>query len=157
MKPSIKIDSPCSEKWYKMSGDKKVRHCSKCRFNVYNFKEMSEKEIEDLLKENDKVCVRLYMRQDGTYMTKDCQKKKRRKQFLAVASFVMLLPFSILLFTSNSYSDFERRVHKIPVIGKIIKSLTPRTTVIMGAKCPPTVPGTKTPATQNNPAQTSSE
>ena len=34
----IRIASPCPADWDKMVGDERVRHCSECNFNVYNFR-----------------------------------------------------------------------------------------------------------------------
>jgi uncharacterized protein (DUF2141 family) len=56
-----------------MQGDERVRHCSECNLNVYNFSAMSEREIQRLLlAKNGKVCARWYRRRDGTILTADC-------------------------------------------------------------------------------------
>lgn len=68
------VASPCPASWEAMSGDDKVRFCSECKLNVYNLSEMSKTEAEKLLRshEGDRLCIRLYLRADGTIITQDC-------------------------------------------------------------------------------------
>jgi hypothetical protein len=91
----LRIASPCTESWNSMVGDERVRHCGKCRLNVFNFKELSEQEVRDLLvKTQGRVCARLYRRADGTVLTKDCPTgvaALRKKVFAAVTMSVALL------------------------------------------------------------------
>jgi hypothetical protein len=74
MLPEIKIASPCTASWELMTGDNQSRHCSECNRNVYNFSEMTSKEIEQLIaaSNGDRLCARLYRRTDGTILTSDC-------------------------------------------------------------------------------------
>jgi hypothetical protein len=56
-----------------MQGDHRVRHCSECNLNVYNFSAMPEREIQRLLlAKNERLCARWYRRSDGTILTSDC-------------------------------------------------------------------------------------
>jgi hypothetical protein len=56
-----------------MQGDERVRHCSECNLNVYNFSAMSQREIRRLLlAKNERLCARWYRRSDGTIITADC-------------------------------------------------------------------------------------
>jgi hypothetical protein len=56
-----------------MSGDDRVRHCTLCDLNVYNFANMKRDEILELLARSEgRVCARLYRRADGTLLTSDC-------------------------------------------------------------------------------------
>src|SRR5882672_2587042 len=67
------IASPCPASWDRMKGDGRSRHCDQCNLNVYNFSEMTEREIKRLLADsNGRVCGRLYRRSDGTILTRDC-------------------------------------------------------------------------------------
>jgi hypothetical protein len=69
----IKIASPCPADWNKMTGDDRIRHCAQCDLSVYNFAALSESEIKTLISAHeDKLCVRLYRRGDGTLITRDC-------------------------------------------------------------------------------------
>jgi hypothetical protein len=69
----VKVASPCAASWDAMSGNEQARFCRQCAEYVYNFSEMTEDEIAALIKEKEgKVCVRLFLRSDGTMMTADC-------------------------------------------------------------------------------------
>jgi hypothetical protein len=69
----IRIASPCSANWEQMAGDDRVRHCTECRLNVYNFAAMTRSEAERVIEEREgRLCARIYRRADGTILTKDC-------------------------------------------------------------------------------------
>ncbi|MBL8910159.1 MAG: hypothetical protein JNM17_05570 [Archangium sp.] len=93
----IRIASPCTEDWASMSGDERVRHCAKCKLNVFNTREMSEDDVRAMLiaKSNGgRVCARVYRRRDGTILTKDCPTGVaaiRRKAVMAVATAASML------------------------------------------------------------------
>lgn len=56
-----------------MHGDDRSRFCRQCNLHVYNFAQMSQREIEQLLAEKEgRVCARIYQRSDGTVLTQDC-------------------------------------------------------------------------------------
>lgn len=71
---NIRIASPCSVDWEKMEGDDRVRFCSACQLNVYNFSEMTEREIRRLIEDHEgrRLCGQLYRRKDGTILTRNC-------------------------------------------------------------------------------------
>jgi hypothetical protein len=75
-----------------MAGDDRVRHCSFCSLNVYNFAEMTRDEVRELLERADgRICGRLYQRADGTLMTKDCPSRlsaARQRVTRLAASFI---------------------------------------------------------------------
>jgi hypothetical protein len=78
MLPDIRVASPCSADWEKMIGDDRVRHCSQCNLNVYNLSAMTNDEVERLIAAREgRLCVRLYRRQDGTILTRDCPSQSR--------------------------------------------------------------------------------
>jgi len=55
-----------------MAGDDRVRHCSQCNRNVYNFAAMTLAEVDELIStREDRLCARLYQREDGTILTSD--------------------------------------------------------------------------------------
>ena len=126
-----------------MKGSAQVRHCDKCRFNVYNFAEMDQTEIDDVLTQG-KVCGRLFLRPDGTYLTKNCQKKNRRKRYLKVFGLAALLPLACVPFidTSNfESSPLVNRMRSLPLIGGLVNKMYPQKFVIMGEIiCPPSPP-----------------
>ena len=69
----IRIAAPCPTSWEAMAGDDRVRHCTLCDLNVYNLAELRRDEIRELFLRNEgRVCVRMYRRADGTILTSDC-------------------------------------------------------------------------------------
>src|SRR5262249_37791326 len=69
----IRIAAPCDATWERMAGDERVRHCTLCDLNVYNFAKMTRDEVRELLARTEgRVCARLYRRADGTLLTSDC-------------------------------------------------------------------------------------
>lgn len=81
------LATPCIVSWDDMQGDGRVRHCRRCRKNVYNFAELTRSEIDALIvKHEGSLCARLFLRADGTVLTKDCTRDIRiRPSRLAVA------------------------------------------------------------------------
>lgn len=75
---NLRIASPCSAKWEEMKGTDWMRHCTECNLNVYNFSEMTWKEVECLVASRQgRLCARFYRRADGTMLTQDCPKGLR--------------------------------------------------------------------------------
>jgi len=74
MQPQIHVATPCTADWERMTGDNRVRHCAQCNLNVYNFAEMTSREIQRLVaaSKGERLCGRLYRRADGTILTRDC-------------------------------------------------------------------------------------
>lgn len=69
----LRIASPCTASWEDMEGDDRSRFCEQCKLNVYNFAEMTQGEIEQLiLRKEGRVCARLFRRRDGTVLVRDC-------------------------------------------------------------------------------------
>jgi hypothetical protein len=69
----MRIASPCSVGWERMSGDEKVRYCAECKLHVYNISEMSREQVASLIASKEgRICARLYRRADGSVLTKDC-------------------------------------------------------------------------------------
>jgi len=79
-----------------MTGNNRVRFCSECHLNVYNFAELTRPEAEDLLRSTEgRICGRLYRRADGTVITKDCpvglRTARQRVARVATAAFAALV------------------------------------------------------------------
>jgi hypothetical protein len=56
-----------------MTGDNRVRFCGHCQLNVYNISALSRIEAEKLITSTEgRLCARLFRRDDGTILTKDC-------------------------------------------------------------------------------------
>jgi hypothetical protein len=70
----ISVASPCQADWQQMKGDERVRHCTLCQQKVYNLSGMSRREAATLITQREgRLCVRLYLRPDGTLVTSDCR------------------------------------------------------------------------------------
>src|SRR5258708_2138620 len=78
MKQEVRIASPCSADWGRMVGNERVRYCSQCKLDVYNFSEMARAEIEEIVAQREgRLCARFYQRSDGTMMTRNCPARFR--------------------------------------------------------------------------------
>lgn len=86
----LRVASPCPVAWSDLTGEERVRFCNLCKKNVYNISEMNRREAEELVKSNEgNLCVRMYIRKDGTILTNDCPvglRKVRDVIFWAVAA-----------------------------------------------------------------------
>ncbi len=70
---NVEIATPCPADWNDMKGDDRVRFCGQCRLHVYDFATLSRDEAERLIRETEgRLCGRIYRRDDGTIMTRDC-------------------------------------------------------------------------------------
>ncbi len=91
----IEIASPCHVSWDEMTGDERARLCRHCQLNVYNLGEMTRDEAEAfLISREGRACVRLYRREDGTVLTRDCPvgvRYLRRRFARAVAALASVL------------------------------------------------------------------
>jgi hypothetical protein len=100
---NLRIAAPCPTSWEAMAGDERVRHCSLCNLNVYNFAELTADEVRLLLVRSEgRVCARLYRRADGTVLTRDCptglRALRRRASRAAVAVIAALLSLPAMAF-----------------------------------------------------------
>jgi hypothetical protein len=106
---SIRIAEPCHASWDEMAGDERVRHCTLCSLNVYNFAEMSRNDVRELLLRTEgRVCARLYRRADGTLLTRDCptgfRALQRRASRVAATLIASLLTLPAWAFGGTSCS-----------------------------------------------------
>jgi len=93
---SVRIASPCSANWAEMYGNERKRHCSEYKLNVYNLSEMTQREAENfLINSEGRVCLRIFRRNDGTVLTKDCpigwQAVKKKISRAATAAFALIM------------------------------------------------------------------
>lgn len=92
---NVRIASPCSADWNRMTGDDRVRFCGDCNKNVYSTAGMTRAETRELLTQHagGELCLRIYRRADGTILTSDCsvgandRKKKVRRLAIAAGAF----------------------------------------------------------------------
>jgi hypothetical protein len=107
----IRVASPCPISWEQMRGNDRVRFCTECQLNVYNFAELTRTEAEEVLRTTEgRLCGRLYLRADGTLITKDCpvgfRATRRRAARLAGAVFAALISMvSVVLGQKQSAQD----------------------------------------------------
>src|SRR5215813_14428582 len=100
---SLRVASPCHASWDDMTGDDRVRFCTACSLNVYNFAAMTGDEVRSLIANSTgRVCGRLYRRSDGTLITRDCpvglRAVRRRVRRLVGAVFATVLSLGSLAF-----------------------------------------------------------
>lgn len=69
---TVRIATPCRERWEDMVGDDVVRHCGRCERDVYDLSAMRAAEAEAFLARVADPCVRLRRRRDGRVVTADC-------------------------------------------------------------------------------------
>jgi carboxypeptidase family protein len=66
----LKIVSPCSTDWDRMSGDEKKRFCSECDKFVYDFSQMTRSQVEAIVSiHRGRMCARITRRPDGSLVT----------------------------------------------------------------------------------------
>jgi hypothetical protein len=163
----LRIASPCTESWNAMSGDERVRHCAKCKLNVFNVKELKEDEVRALLlKSEGKVCGRVYRRADGTVLTKDCPTgvAALRKKALGAVTMAVALLLGVVGWrlgksrecatganeswfdrvVTSRFIDAREELRSTRTFGPMVNELWPQD-VVMGAMValppPPSTPG----------------
>lgn len=80
---SIRVASPCSVSWDAMTGDERKRFCGQCSRHVFNLSGLDRAAAEELVggaaQAGERVCVRFFVRPDGTVLTADCPVGKRAR------------------------------------------------------------------------------
>lgn len=77
----LEVASPCPTPWDSMSGGARSRHCTVCDKAVYDVRQLTEVEVLRLLaRGGEPPCVRLFRRDDGRVLTKDCTEGRRRRR-----------------------------------------------------------------------------
>ena len=94
-----------------MRGDDRVRFCGQCKLHVYNLSEMPEAEAQQLVREREgRMCVRLFRRQDGTVLTRDCPVGIRALRQRLVRSVVALAGLVLAMIGGTAFGS---RVSKL--------------------------------------------
>jgi len=114
----VAVAAPCPISWEGMEsieGDERIRHCTLCRLNVYNLSDMTRKEVKELFQNSDEqLCIRLYRRQDGTIITRDCPvgrrlvdacKRKMRAVAAALLAFLHIIPAKASDLSYKEYTE----------------------------------------------------
>jgi hypothetical protein len=141
----IQVASPCTVSWETMSGDGRVRYCSKCSNSVYHLSEMTREQAQALIvKEEGRLCVRYFQRADGTVMTRDCPESSHRRRHLLKAGALVLLPlllvslFLFLLLFMDRPSQARTRLRHVEPFRAVFDWFDPP--VVMGKLCLPPPP-----------------
>jgi hypothetical protein len=134
---NLRIATPCQTTWESMAGDERVRHCTLCNLNVYNFAEMTRDEVRQLLVQTEgRVCARLYQRADGTVLTRDCptglRALRRRASRIAAALIAALLTLPSLAFGGTAGKKPRLKTHGSRVKLRIERVATPQPAVFGG-------------------------
>lgn len=126
---TLRVASPCSADWRKMTGDSRVRMCAECNKNVYDISAMTEAEALALLRRESGACVRFYKRADGRVMTSDCPvgvvDRRKRLRILAVAS-VPLVAATVAALGAASKAGHHT--------GQVVESVDPTPDLQQGAR-----------------------
>lgn len=148
----LEVASPCYERWDNMKGDERVRHCASCKLNVYNVRELTASEVEELVaRSSGRVCMRLYRRWDGTVLTRDCPMGLQRARVKVAAALltatafvgVLLLPLIRLGGSERAeemedytfaerLGEFKQEAYAWPVVGSLLEKVAPQPRATMG-------------------------
>jgi hypothetical protein len=134
---SLRIATPCQASWEVMAGDERVRHCTLCSLNVYNFAEMTRAEVRDLLVRTEgRVCARMYRRADGTVLTRDCptglRAMRQRASRVAAAVVAALCTLPAFALGGRSSETPRLKIHGSKVKLEIERVATPQPAVLAG-------------------------
>jgi len=137
----LRVASPCSADWNEMQGDERKRFCGDCKLNVYNLSGMTKYDAEHLLRMSEgRLCVRYFMRADGSILTQDCPvgwaKVKQRVSIFAAAAFSLLLS----VFGTIFIVSFSRRRDSVVMGDVAIPRRTPTPMVVGNVATPRTTP-----------------
>ena len=133
----LRIAEPCQAGWEGMAGDERVRHCTLCSLNVYNFAEMTGDEVRALiLRTEGRVCARLYRRADGTVITRDCptgmRAMRRRASRVAAALIAALCSLPAFAFGAKAGEKPRLKTHGSRVKLEIERVATSQPAVFTG-------------------------
>jgi hypothetical protein len=133
----LRIAAPCPASWQGMAGDDRVRHCTLCRLNVYNFAEMTREEVHELLVQTEgRFCARLYRRADGTVLTRDCptglRALRRRASRVVAALITALLSLPAVGLGSSTWKKPRLQTHGAKIKLTVEQIATPQPAVLAG-------------------------
>jgi hypothetical protein len=138
----IDIATPCEVAWDSLRGDARVRHCGKCKQNVYNIEAMSRGEALRLVAAGEgRVCLRIFRRPDGTVVTADCRSRLRAARARGIGAFMAVLVvagLAQLAAMAFGLLDLRRLTHQ----GRTMGAPAP---VRMVSVTPPGLPTTSAP------------
>lgn len=93
----ITVLDPCPMSWDKMVGDDKVRFCSECQRNVWNFFEMTDSEVVEVLRTNPgRLCAQIVKTRGGGLVTRSHRVRHERKATFRFSMLGMMIFATIL-------------------------------------------------------------
>ncbi|HEX8198036.1 MAG TPA: carboxypeptidase-like regulatory domain-containing protein [Pyrinomonadaceae bacterium] len=114
----LRVAAPCSMSWEAMKGDDRKRLCDSCQLNVFNVAELTEPEVRALVAKSkqERVCVKLYRRADGTVITRDCPVglralRRRAAGFAGAALAAILSLFSVSYAQSKKDKEYKPNIN----------------------------------------------
>ncbi len=139
----IRVAKPCPKRWSDMEGDDRVRHCSECRLNVFNFSNLTQSEIIALLESGEgRVCGRFYRRPDGTMMTADCRNPLERRAMasrwpVAAMAIFFISAIGAVLARPNpgapvAENPVVERIREISLFKPVVDAIWPETRHVVG-------------------------
>lgn len=152
---TLRVASPCHEKWEDMTGDERSRFCGKCEKDVHNISALTRDEAEAFLESvTSSICVRIYQRADGTVLTADCpvgvRKKRVKRLFLATVGGGLAAAAGVLAFWR--YEETMVMGQMPTEMGKLEASYPDITGTAAPSVAPaPEVPGSFSPPQQEPP------
>jgi hypothetical protein len=95
-----------------MKGNDQVRHCGRCDQKVYDLSRLPQAEAAALVRRQEgRLCVRFYVRDDGTIVTADCWSRLRalgRRGALAAVALVALVLLDVWRFQAFCWRQVGR-------------------------------------------------
>ena len=64
-----KLHCPFNVKWSELHGNETSRQCAKCNHSVINTKDLTDKFLLEMVKDNPKTCLRVSYNQDNIQIT----------------------------------------------------------------------------------------
>src|SRR5262245_50294453 len=108
----LTVATPCDVPWESLAGDDRVRHCGRCRQDVYNVEALSRAEALQLIGKGERLpCMRLHRRPDGTLVTADCWARlraARKRGWLAFAAALVVVGWAELCAMALGFYNLGR-------------------------------------------------
>jgi len=108
-----KTAAPCPVSWSEMVGDEVARTCLRCDQQVYDLSNMTRDEGVATIRANqsrgENICIKYFLRRDGTIMTEECAPGLRRKlrRSLLRAVGMIASAFSLTTFVGCGPAPYE--------------------------------------------------
>ena len=142
---NLRVATPCTADWNKMSGDDRTRHCGDCKKTVYNFSGMTREEVEALvIEKNGDLCAHYYQRHDGTIVFRDCAldiKRRRSSRWIAAGAATLLASGAAAIGIRALYQDLERLAPPPTQEHPHMLGALPRSILVQPISQPPGPPG----------------